>query len=300
MVSQHRDGEIATELLGAWGVTTVRGSATTRGAVRRLPAAGRRLPARQQPRRDSRRPARSALRRQARRRPSRQGGRQPRSIRSPMRPLASARLRSWDGLMIPLPFARLRIVVGEPLEVPAQASDEELDRCRAELERRLVDADRVGGSDGRGMSEPARRPTRSTGRRPAPRRSASPTSPTGATTPSADWRRCSPCRRCRGCCARGYDERPANASAVCRPRRCDCRATDLAALRLGRRDALRRAAGRAPARAAAAPAAGRLDDHGHRTRRGRALISAPMSRRCCRSTRCASSTASFAASGRAR
>ena len=32
MVSQHRDGEIATGLLGAWGVATVRGSAT-RGAV---------------------------------------------------------------------------------------------------------------------------------------------------------------------------------------------------------------------------------------------------------------------------
>src|SRR5262249_16907777 len=32
MVSHHRDGEIATELLAAWGVTTVRGSAS-RGAV---------------------------------------------------------------------------------------------------------------------------------------------------------------------------------------------------------------------------------------------------------------------------
>ena len=29
MVSQHRDGEIATHLLGAWGVETVRGSGAT-------------------------------------------------------------------------------------------------------------------------------------------------------------------------------------------------------------------------------------------------------------------------------
>ncbi len=32
MVSHHRDGEIATNRLGAWGVSTVRGSAS-RGAV---------------------------------------------------------------------------------------------------------------------------------------------------------------------------------------------------------------------------------------------------------------------------
>ena len=101
MVSQHRDGEIATQLLSAWGVSTVRGSAS-RGAVGgflRLVDAYRRghnlavLP---------------------------DGPRGPRyvvkpgivhlakALGSPIFPVAyaasrAARLRSWDRLIIPLP-----------------------------------------------------------------------------------------------------------------------------------------------------------------------------------------------------
>ena len=64
------------------------------------------------------------------------------AVGSPIFPIAYAatrvaRLRSWDGLMIPLPFARLIIQFGDPLEVPAHASDEQVEDCRVELERRL-------------------------------------------------------------------------------------------------------------------------------------------------------------------
>jgi lysophospholipid acyltransferase (LPLAT)-like uncharacterized protein len=48
------------------------------------------------------------------------------------------RLRSWDRLIVPLPFARVLVQVGEPLAVPPQASPAQLEDCRSELERRLT------------------------------------------------------------------------------------------------------------------------------------------------------------------
>jgi lysophospholipid acyltransferase (LPLAT)-like uncharacterized protein len=135
MVSQHRDGEIATHLLAAWGVETVRGSAT-RGAVGgflRLVDAyrhGRNLAVIPDGPRGPRYVAKPGAAYLAK------------AVGSPIFPIAYAatrvaRLRSWDGLMIPLPFARLIIQFGEPLEVPAQSSDEQVEDCRVELERRL-------------------------------------------------------------------------------------------------------------------------------------------------------------------
>src|SRR5262245_46643273 len=135
MVSQHRDGEIATNLLGAWGVSTVRGSAT-RGAVGgflRLVDAYRRgsnlavIPDGPRGPRYVAKPGAVYL---------------AKAVGSPIYPIAyaanrAARLRSWDGLIIPLPFARVLIQFGEPLELPADASDELVEDCRAELERRL-------------------------------------------------------------------------------------------------------------------------------------------------------------------
>lgn len=58
--------------------------------------------------------------------------------------------RSWDSFMVPWPFSRVLIRFGRAVRVPANASDQELERMRAELEadlRRLeteADAD-VGG-----------------------------------------------------------------------------------------------------------------------------------------------------------
>jgi lysophospholipid acyltransferase (LPLAT)-like uncharacterized protein len=136
LVSHHRDGEIATNLLGAWGVTTVRGSAS-RGAVAgflRLVDAyrhGHNVAVLPDGPRGPRYVAKPGVVRLAK------------AVDSPIYPISwaanrVARLRSWDGLIIPLPFARVRIQVGEPLEVPPHASAEQLECCRGELERRLI------------------------------------------------------------------------------------------------------------------------------------------------------------------
>jgi hypothetical protein len=136
LVSQHRDGEMASQLLAAWGVTAVRGSAT-RGAVggfMRLVDAFRRgsnlaiLPDGPRGPRYVAKPGVVHL---------------AKAVGSPIFPVAYAasrvaRLRSWDRMIVPLPFARVVVEIGEPLEVPAHASAEQLDRCRAELEQRLM------------------------------------------------------------------------------------------------------------------------------------------------------------------
>jgi lysophospholipid acyltransferase (LPLAT)-like uncharacterized protein len=46
-------------------------------------------------------------------------------------------LRSWDRTQIPKPFSTVALVVGEPMEVPVDASDEVLEQSRQDLERRL-------------------------------------------------------------------------------------------------------------------------------------------------------------------
>ena len=50
-------------------------------------------------------------------------------------------LRSWDRTQIPKPFSTVALAVGEPLEVPKEASDDALEEARADLERRLVAAE---------------------------------------------------------------------------------------------------------------------------------------------------------------
>jgi hypothetical protein len=47
------------------------------------------------------------------------------------------RVRSWDRTQIPKPFSTVSLVVGEPLEVAKDASDEQLEAARVELEQRL-------------------------------------------------------------------------------------------------------------------------------------------------------------------
>lgn len=45
--------------------------------------------------------------------------------------------RSWDRAQIPKPWSRVAMVIGEPLEVPAEANEETMETKRVELERRL-------------------------------------------------------------------------------------------------------------------------------------------------------------------
>jgi lysophospholipid acyltransferase (LPLAT)-like uncharacterized protein len=136
MVSHHRDGELATGLLAAWGVSTVRGSAS-RGAVSgflRLVDAyrhGHNLAVLPDGPRGPRYVAKPGVVHLAK------------AVGAPIYPMAYAanrvrHLKSWDRLLVPLPFARVTIVVGAPLSVPPQASADELTALCAELERRLI------------------------------------------------------------------------------------------------------------------------------------------------------------------
>ncbi len=140
MVSQHRDGELGTGLLNAWGVATVRGSAT-RGAVGgflRLVDAfrhGNNLAVIPDGPRGPRYVAKPGVIHLAK------------AVEAPIYPMAYAadrvrQLRSWDRLIIPLPFAHVVVAVGAPLTVPVGASAEELTALRAELEHRLVEVTR--------------------------------------------------------------------------------------------------------------------------------------------------------------
>src|SRR5205085_1615860 len=46
-------------------------------------------------------------------------------------------VKSWDQTQIPKPFSTVALVVGEPFQVPDDASDEEIEAARQHLEQRL-------------------------------------------------------------------------------------------------------------------------------------------------------------------
>jgi hypothetical protein len=45
---------------------------------------------------------------------------------------------SWDRFIVPLPFARCVLRVGEPVTVPRDADDSQREACRARLEQQLI------------------------------------------------------------------------------------------------------------------------------------------------------------------
>jgi len=51
-------------------------------------------------------------------------------------------LKSWDKFIIPLPFGRIHMAVGEPITVPRQATESEIETCRQALETSLLALDR--------------------------------------------------------------------------------------------------------------------------------------------------------------
>ena len=51
-------------------------------------------------------------------------------------------LKSWDRFQIPLPFARCKVCIGQPVFVPRAATDAERDALRQELQQRLADITR--------------------------------------------------------------------------------------------------------------------------------------------------------------
>lgn len=49
------------------------------------------------------------------------------------------RLKTWDRLMIPKPFAKVTVVFGEAVTVPAKCDSDTLEKARAELEKTLLE-----------------------------------------------------------------------------------------------------------------------------------------------------------------
>jgi lysophospholipid acyltransferase (LPLAT)-like uncharacterized protein len=47
-------------------------------------------------------------------------------------------LGSWDRTVIPKPGAQIRILIGEPMELPARMDEQQTESARIELERRLI------------------------------------------------------------------------------------------------------------------------------------------------------------------
>jgi lysophospholipid acyltransferase (LPLAT)-like uncharacterized protein len=136
MNSVHRDGEIITRVLQRFGVNAVRGS-STRGWMSGLKGMldayqqghdllvvpdGPRGPCYQ---------AKSGVIQLAR------------ATGAPIFPAAysaawKTTVGSWDRLLIPFPFSRVLYVVGEPIYVPREATNEEIEAKRQELETTLV------------------------------------------------------------------------------------------------------------------------------------------------------------------
>ncbi len=135
MNSRSRDGEIATRALQRLGIDSVRGSASRGGAAGFMQLV-------------------NAFRRGSDLAVVPDGPRGPRYVAkagvihlarltgTPLFPATYAATRfvqlgSWDRLMIPLPFSRVVIAIGEPLAVPRDADADEVERLRFELESRL-------------------------------------------------------------------------------------------------------------------------------------------------------------------
>jgi lysophospholipid acyltransferase (LPLAT)-like uncharacterized protein len=122
LVSEHGDGEIIARILASFGFRLIRGS-TSRGAARALIAVDRELDAGFDvgitP--DGPRGPRHSVAPGAMLAAHRAGVRI-----VPLAASASAywQLGSWDGFMIPKPFARVTIAYGDPLMVQAESSRE--------------------------------------------------------------------------------------------------------------------------------------------------------------------------------
>ncbi len=137
LVSEHRDGEIITATLEAFGYVPVRGS-TSRGGARalvqlvRLVGEGKQV----------------AFTPDGPRGPKWhfQPGAVYVALKTgiPIIPLVGSAQRavyfkSWDAFQLPLPFSKCLFVVGEPYHVTGDMTDENIEFHRAEIERRMTD-----------------------------------------------------------------------------------------------------------------------------------------------------------------
>jgi len=134
--SIHRDGEIITRVLRRFGVSAVRGS-STRGWVGGLKGMleayrqGHDLFVVPDGPRGPRYHAKSGVLQLAR------------ATGAPIFPATysaawKTTVRSWDRLLIPLPLSRVLYVVGSPIHVPRDATNEVIEAKRQELEAALM------------------------------------------------------------------------------------------------------------------------------------------------------------------
>jgi len=151
IVSEHRDGEIVATTLESAGFKTVRGS-STRGGVRalaklvRLARAGKRIAFTA----DGPVGPKWKL--------------QPGAVYVaaktglPVVPITGSISRSyyfgsWDSLQFPMPFSRAVLLCGEPYTVTGGTGDDDIERNRLEIERRLtnltLEADAIVGASDR-------------------------------------------------------------------------------------------------------------------------------------------------------
>lgn len=169
LASQSRDGETVSRMVRAWGIETVRGSAT-RGGTLALRALHR-----------------AVVRRQSSPILIPDGPKGPQYVfkkgvavlaqttGAPVLPLGFAadrpwHLGSWDRLIVPRPFSRVTIAIGEPMAVDASLDSEALEARRRELEAevdRVTEAaeaalgNRFRGADPSTRDDPGDGPTRS-------------------------------------------------------------------------------------------------------------------------------------------
>lgn len=136
MNSMHRDGEIITRVIKRFGISAVRGSSTRgwMGGLKGMLAAYRQgydLIVVPDGPRGPRYKAKPGILQLAR------------ATGAPIFPVTygaawKTTVKSWDRLLIPLPFSRVTYVAGSPIHVPADASPELMEEKRQELEEALV------------------------------------------------------------------------------------------------------------------------------------------------------------------
>ncbi len=140
LVSRHRDGERFARVASRWGYRMLRGSSTRGGAaallglIRSLRRGSQIAIAADGPRgpRESAKPgaAAAAL-----------------STGAPIVPVAVSarpawRLGTWDGLLVPAPWARVRVAYGPPLHL-ASGRDRDLGPATGRLQERLEQVSRL-------------------------------------------------------------------------------------------------------------------------------------------------------------
>ena len=150
LVSPSMDGEYAVKLLNVIGGRTVRGSATRSGtkAIRGLyrvivKERGSPVVAADGPKGPRHRCKKGAV----------VLGQLTEAKIVPMAaaPHRAFHLRTWDRMPVPLPFTRVALEVGEPIELPKDLNQDEVESHRQDLENRINDlgeraASRVGYS----------------------------------------------------------------------------------------------------------------------------------------------------------